>query len=159
MVLSILLFLLSGSCQETILYKQNEDFEVTVDFFFKQRVGYNDSNLRINFETSSLEKKDLSGTGPLPYLIVYFKMIKLADNEVKVRVINNNGKLIYAGKAVEGEKFKIDMGFTDDMKDRVGAFGYDINFINKDKDIVSRATLLVLEDGTFLVNAEKRGKF
>jgi hypothetical protein len=159
MILSILLFLFSDSLQELVLVKSTDEFELTVDYSFKQRSGHSDSNLRVDYGTDNLNQKDIGGSGPLPYLVVYFKMIKLDDSEVRVRVVNNFGKLVYSGKTVQGEKFKIDMGFTDDMKDRVGAFGYDINFLNQEKKIISRATLLVLEDGTFLVNTEKRGKF
>ncbi|MBK7650493.1 MAG: hypothetical protein IPJ20_06715 [Flammeovirgaceae bacterium] len=56
-------------------------------------------------------------------------------------------------------EIKIDWGFSEDIKDGMVTPEYTVLFINKDKKNVSRIYMLIQEDGTFLVNDEKRGKF
>ena len=51
------------------------------------------------------------------------------------------------------------MGFTDDVKAHVSPYEISIIFASKEKKEISRIHLLIQEDGTFLVNGEKRGKF
>jgi hypothetical protein len=53
----------------------------------------------------------------------------------------------------------LDMGFTDDMIDRVHAHEYTLTFIDANKLPVNRIVINVAEDGSFFVNGEKRGKF
>jgi hypothetical protein len=53
---------------------------------------------------------------------------------------------------------KLDMGFTDDIKDQVAANQYIILFLSKDKTPLSKIEILFQRDGTYLVNGEKRGK-
>ena len=53
---------------------------------------------------------------------------------------------------------KLDLGFTDDIKDRVGAYEYTVFFLNEDKDQVSKIVIYFEKDGTYLVNGETRGK-
>jgi hypothetical protein len=45
------------------------------------------------------------------------------------------------------------------MKDGVTPNAYNVVFYNKEKKQTSRIHLSVIEDGTFFVNGEKRGKF
>lgn len=138
-------------------FKPNEEFQLTVDYKFKPRPTANNSNLNIDYTNDSFQRKSVDG--PLPYLGINFKMLKLRDNEVRVRVINNANRNVLTRKAKEGEDFKIDLGYTDDMKDRVSPFEYNILFLSPEKAEISRVHLYILEDGTFLVNGEKRGKF
>ncbi len=158
MIISILMVLLGIPQQKEIPFKPNEEFQLEIDYKFKVRTGYNDSNTHVNFETNDLEAKH-GGDGPLPYLIINFKMVRLSENEVRVKVINNLGKLVLSRRAEAGESFKLDLGFTDDMKDRVTPFEYDVIFIDSKKNEVSAVQLYIHDDGTFLVNGEKRGKF
>jgi len=50
------------------------------------------------------------------------------------------------------------MGYTDDIKGRVTEHEYTVYFLSKDKKPVSRIVIYFQEDGTFLVNGEKRGR-
>ncbi len=158
MIISILMVLLGVPLQTEVPFKPNEEFQLQVDYKFKVRTGNNSSTLQIDFDKGNLEEKK-TADGPLPYLIINFKMLKLSDQEVRVKVINNFGKLFLTKKIKAGEDFKLDLGFTDDMKDRVTAYEYNIYFINSDKKEVSMVHFYIHEDGTFLVNNEKRGKF
>ncbi len=98
-------------------------------------------------------------SGPLPYVIVHMKLLKLSEDEVRIKIVTNLGKTIFVKKVTQGDSFKLDLGYTDDMKDRVTAYSYSIVFMNKERVGVRIINLEVQEDGTFLMNGEKRGKF
>ncbi len=159
MILSILLFILGTTSQEPdVPLKPNEDFQLTVDYKFKSRAATsNNSNLNIDYANDRIVKE--GGSGPLPYLIIKFKMVRLSKEEVRVKVVNNVPKVELSRKAKEGDEFDLDLGYTDDMKDRVTPFEYNIYFLSDDKKPLTRVHLYIMEDGTFLVNGEKRGKF
>jgi hypothetical protein len=158
MILSILLFILNVTWQEPeVPLKPNDQFQLTLDYQFKTRTASNNSNINIDYQNDRIVKE--GGSGPLPYLIITCKMLKLAEQELRVKVSNNALKTAFSKKVKEGEEFELDMGYTDDMKDRVSPFEYTIYFLSAEKKPVSRIHLFIMEDGTFLVNGEKRGKF
>ncbi|HET9486931.1 MAG TPA: hypothetical protein VFO54_05835, partial [Chryseosolibacter sp.] len=53
----------------------------------------------------------------------------------------------------------MDLGFTDDMKDRVTPHEYTLTFVSEEKVPLEVILIKVDEDGSFFVNGEKRGKF
>ena len=137
------------------------EFEVQIDFQFKQRVNTStNSNTTIDFiETKAEQEKKRYSTGIRPYLILNVKLIKLSDMEVKAKASNNIDRTLFNKKVEAGDFIKIDMGFTDDVKDRVGPHEVMIVFLSPDKKETSRILMFVQEDGTFIVNGEVRGKF
>jgi hypothetical protein len=159
MFLSFLLLILNGPWQEAdVPLKSNDDFQLTIDYQFKSRSSLSsNSNLNIDYQNDRILRE--GGSGPLPYLIIKCKVLKLAEQEVRVKVLSNDSKTELSKKIKEGEEFALDMGYTDDMKDRVSPFEYTIYFLSSEKKPVSRVHLFIMEDGTFLVNGEKRGKF
>ena len=158
MILSILVFVLNVWQEPNVPLKPNDEFQLTVDYKFKTRASSsNNSNLNIDYQNERILKE--GGSGPLPYLIINFKMLKLSAEEVRVKVVNNAPKVELSKKVKQGDDFDLDLGYTDDMKDRVSPFEYNIYFLSQDKEPLTRVHLYVMEDGTFLVNGEKRGKF
>jgi hypothetical protein len=159
MNLSILLFILSVTWQEpNVPLKPNDQFQLTLDYKFKTRQSTSgNSNINYDYQNDRIVKD--GGSGPLPYLLINFKMLKLTEQEVRVRVENNTLKNVFAKKVAEGDEFELDLGYTDDMKDRVSAFEYNIYFLSPKKEPVSKVHLFIADDGTFFVNGEKRGKF
>ena len=148
MFLFLLSFLL---VQERIPYKPNEEFELKMDYQFKQRQLENSKTLDYGDD----RQKNI---GPLPYLGVELKVLK-NDGEGKVRITDNTSSPVFTKKIKEGLVIKLDLGFTDDMKDRVTAHEYTFEFLSQDnKQPVSRIVIFVGEDGTLLVNGEKRGR-
>ncbi len=165
MTLSLLFFLLSSLVQNDVPYKPSEEFKLEMDYNFKQRssaststTSSSSSSVDISETVSEHEKKMRSG-GPLPYLIIKLKLLKLGEGEVKVRIMTGNGKLIYNKKADLEALYKIDLGFTDDVKDWVTPHEYNIYLMSAEKKELSRIHLFVQKDGEFFVNNEKRGKF
>jgi hypothetical protein len=53
----------------------------------------------------------------------------------------------------------LDIGYTDDVKDRLVASQYTITFLGEEKNQISRIVIFIDKDGTFFVNDEIRGKF
>ena len=134
------------------------EFELQIDYQFKMRPA--SSANTIDFvETQEEHDKKQYGIGLRPYLVLNLKLIKLSDQEVKVRAVNNLDRVIINKKVKAEEILKIDMGFTDDVKAHVSPYEISIVFASKEKKEISRIHLLIQEDGTFLVNGEKRGKF
>jgi DNA helicase TIP49 (TBP-interacting protein) len=139
-------------------YKPYDEFEVQIDYQFKQRNAINTNTVDL-VETVAEADKKRYGTGIRPYLILHLKLIKLSDQEVKAQVGNNFDRTIFNKKVKVGDLVKIDMGFTDDVKDRVGPHEVKVIFFSKERKETSRINMFVQEDGTFLINGQVRGKF
>lgn len=157
MLLSLLLLPLFLLPQEEVPYKPAEEIKVELDYKFKQRPSVD--NLTVDYGETREQHERRKVSGPLPYLMVNFTVLSLKEGEVRIRGINNLGNSVITKKAEVGTTFKIDLGYTDDMKDRVSPYEFNIYFLSPEKKNLSRVHLLVLEDGTFLINGEKRGKF
>ena len=138
-------------------FKPNEEFEIKLDLKFKQR-STTDNTRTIDLDETRAEYDSRTSTTPLPYLILAVKFLKL-NNETRIRVTNNLDAKSSSRKVSEGMIVPIDMGFTPDVKDRVNPHHYTITFLSPEKSETSRIEIFVEEDGTFLVNSEKRGKF
>ena len=146
--LCIFLLLLS-SLTEDIPFKSKDEFEVNLDFQFRTRVK----------ESSEVYTSTASNTsGPLPYLTLSMKVLKLAPGETKIRIINSKGQVLYTRKAAEGTVVNLDMGYTDDIKGRISEHEYTLVFISPDKKPLSRIVIHFQEDGSYFINEEKRGK-
>jgi hypothetical protein len=152
--LPFLLFF-SYSLQGVVPQKPANEYEVIIDFKFQDRPPAD--QYKANFDLSEEEKKKTAGL--LPYLKLQIKLLQLGSEEVKVKVVNNKGNLVHNRKASLETAIKLDLGFIDDVKDRVLPHEYTVLFISDTKSPVSQIQLIVLEDGTFLVNGEKKGKF
>lgn len=149
-------FLLIAFFQD-IAYKPKEEFDIQLDYKFKQRPSP-DISSSVNLNETKAEYERRTSTDLLPFLTLNVKMVKLS-NEVKVRVTNNMNSRIFNRKVAEGSVVPIELGFTADVKDRVNPHEYVLTFMSPEKSEVSRILIVVEEDGTFLVNGEKRGKF
>lgn len=158
-MLTVIFFVLVAGWQEPqVPLKPSDEFQLTVDYRFKTRPSTSgQSNINYDYQNDRIVRE--GGGGPLPYLVIKFKTLKLAEQESRVRVENNVPKTVLTKKVAEGDEFDLDLGYTDDMKDRVSAFEYNIYFLSAKKEPVSRVHLFIADDGTFFVNGEKRGKF
>ena len=158
MVLSIWLTLIAQfHLLQEIPFKPKEEFTVDLNYTFKERPA----SSATTFEYKDGVEVRNKATGPLPYLGFKIKITKAAPEEVRFKAINNNGRLLLSGKIKVDDVILLDMGFLDDIKDREKDTTYEISLItytDKRKEI-NRIHIIVLEDGTFLVNDEKRGKF
>jgi hypothetical protein len=152
--LPFLLFL-TFSHQGVVPQKPASEYEVIIDFKFQDRPP--GDPYKAKFDLTDEEKKKTAGL--LPYLKLQIKLLKLGSEELKVKVINNKGNLVLNRKASLDKSINLDLGFIDDVKDRVRPHEFTVLFYSDSKSPVSQIQLIVLEDGTFLVNDEKKGKF
>lgn len=147
----IIYFLLPFLFQDSIPFKSAEEYEFKLDYEFRNKPGID------RFEVDWSNTQKYSG-GTLPYVTIRFKLLKLSDSEERVKIIDNLGHRIYSKKANTDNEVEIEMGFTDDLKDHISVYGFDVIFYSKQMD-VSRINIYVEEDGSFMINGEKRGKF
>ena len=94
----------------------------------------------------------------MPYLYCNVTVLKPVDSEVRVRVIENGSKTVFNKKWDPATVLKLDLGFTDDIKDRVSAYEYTVTYLNSNKEPISKVVIFFQEDGTYLVNGQVRGK-
>lgn len=133
-------------------YRAKDDFQIELKYNFKERPG---KETTIAWESQPAKVK----SGPLPYLIVNVKILNPKAEEIRFRCEDNVGKVWFNKKAEKSLSYEIDMGYIDDVKDRITPYRYVVSAMTEDRKAINNIELLVQEDGTFLVNGEKRGKF
>ena len=90
--------------------------------------------------------------------ILNVKVLKPAPEEVRIRVVENGTRIALNKKFDMNTVLILDIGYTDDIKDRVKAYEYTVYYLTADKKPVSKVVIYFDEDGTYFVNNEKRGK-
>lgn len=153
----MLVFFIAWILVQELPLKPKDEFEIKLDYKFKQRSMDNSTTVHLN-ETARERDRRMSAA-LLPFLTLNVKILKLPAAEKRIYVTNNGDGKMISKKIVEGTIIPIEIGFTDDAKDRVSANEYILTFIAPDKTETSRIVIFIEEDGTFLVNGEQRGKF
>lgn len=136
---------------QDVPYKPKEEFELKLDLQFKPRPKAEGTKIE-------LEQRSNSGGMPAPYLFLNLKVLKPVPEEVRVKVIQNLDATLLTRKLDPGLVVRLDLGFVDDIKDRATPHHFFVNFLSKEKTILSRIEIFFEKDGTYLVNGEKRGK-
>ena len=144
--------------QTIIPYKPYEEFKLEMEYKFKQRPASSTSKYEFE-ESDATTQKRKYGSGSLPYLVVIVKILKLSNGEARIKILNGKGQSMLTKKVETNVAYKMDLGYTDDMKDRVTPYEFNIFLLTADRKEVSAIKLFIKEDGTFLVNDEVRGKF
>jgi hypothetical protein len=72
--------------------------------------------------------------------------------------VSKGGKAYINRKAELNKEIKLDIGFTDDIKDRTIDPEYVITLLSADKKPVSRIVIYFSESGDYIVNGTKRGR-
>lgn len=157
MHLSSLLLSLLLVVQDDVPFKAKEEFEIKLDYQFKERGDYANSTL-----VYGEKKREADGNVTktvLPYVVLKLKLLKL-NNETSFKIDTNIRSAFMIKRHIEiGKEYPLDLGFASDMKDHVTANEYLISLFSPEKKVVSKITIVVESDGTFKVNGEKRGKF
>ncbi len=153
----ILTLILYSSYQDQIPYKPSEEFELKVNYIFKDRPAID--RQKVEYEQATDDKVRKAISGPMPYLLIELKVLAVTDKEVRIRVINSDGDLVFNRKAIMGTVIKLDWGYTEDIKEKITTNEFTVFFNDQNKKSVSKIMLTILDDGIFMVNEEKRGKF
>lgn len=140
--------------QDSIPYKPSDEFEVRLNYQFKQRPAASTNEFK--FDDSSDNKRSSS---PLPYLTIDLEILKTSAEEERIRGLRGDTQIFNKRGVKSGMQVEIEMGYTDDMKDRVTPHEYTFIISRKDKVEIYRIVIFIGEDGAFLVNGEKRGQF
>lgn len=151
-VIIICLFI---SFQE-IPHKAQREFEIKFDMSFKQRPVA--SNYTVRLEETKEERDRRTSSDLLPYLILKVKILELQPEEIKMRAIRDGNTQVFNKKVSAGAEFKLDLGFTDDVKDGISGYKHVIEFLSAEKKIVSQILIEFDKEGNYMVNGEKRGK-
>jgi len=138
--------------QEATPFRHEDNFEVKLHYDFKQRPV--PERNEVNF----LEVNKIRDTSLLPYLEVDVGLSNLSVAEYRYKVVDNFGVVHNALKLKADKPIHIDMGFTDDMKDRTGPHVYEIIILTKKRKPLNRIRFEVAKDGTFYLNDKLNGK-
>ena len=149
------LFLVVFSLFQEVPFKPNAEFEIKVDYQFKQRPASEVNTLHLGVAGRNLQRTSL---GVLPYLVLHIKLLALPHEKTRMTIVTNlDGRAVYKKISVNSV-YELDMGFTVDMTDRVTAHEYTLTFLDEDKKPLNRIHISIDEDGSFVVNGEKRGQ-
>ncbi|HCW06922.1 MAG TPA: hypothetical protein DGG95_06115 [Cytophagales bacterium] len=74
-------------------------------------------------------------------------------------VVDSNGKTILKKDVASISSLSFEMGFVDDLQNKVTPYENTVYFLSKDKSKLRRIVFTVQDDGTFMVNGNWRGKF
>jgi hypothetical protein len=146
-------FLIFLTFSEEVPFKAKEAFEVNLGFEFKSRVH---DNTVVYSQATRVTSNNSSG--PLPYLKMDLKVLALSPEEIRVRVVDDKKNVIMSKKVVAGDVIKLDLGFTDDIKDGISSRDYIFYFMSQDKKPLTRVHVHFQNDGAFYINEEPRGK-
>ena len=82
------------------------------------------------------------------------------DHEMRENTHSSNRSwiIIKSRKLKFPDSYVLDMGFSDDVKDRVTPHQYTIYFYNKTKEPISKIAIEVAENGDPLLNGEFHGR-
>jgi hypothetical protein len=143
--------------QDTVLLKPKEEFAIKFELSVKQR-PYSDPTGTVRYAETSGEHEKRTSTDLLPYLKLNVKIITVHTNEIKLKVFKDDGSAVFSKKTENGMEFKLDLGFTDDIKDRVTGYKYVIQFYTQEKEEFSKIVIEFDVEGNYFVNGEKRGR-
>jgi hypothetical protein len=148
-ILILTLFFNFSGLEPDIPLLSMQSFEYVLDYNFKNKPSP---------DVDYLKKNPAYKTHPLPYV----KMTFIVDGEVhnffRYKVINNFN-LTIKNKRFKGlEQIELDIGFTEDIKDRITAHSYSIIFYNDDKKAISMILINFTEEGDMYINENLLGK-
>ncbi len=143
--------------QDRIPFKLKEDFEIKFDLSFKvpERTDVNNT---VDLDETFRENQKRTGSASLPYLKLLIRIFKVQSGEVKLKVVQDDLSIILSKKISHITEFKLEPGFTDDIKDRISGYKHVIQFYSSDKKVMSQIVIEFDTDGNYFVNGEKRGK-
>jgi len=145
-----LLFVLLTVLFQDLPLKSREEFELKLDFKFKQRPH--------NEHAAQTGENHLVSSTPLPFLSAEIIITKVLQDEARMKVIDHRDNVLATKNLDKNPSLKFDLGFTDDLKDQATPSKYYIHLYSKERQVSRSVVILFETDGTFYVNGEMRGK-
>ena len=137
--------------QGPIAYESKENFEFELDYSFKMKPPPERDKVDLGYSTSYTAQ-------PLPYLKLKFGFLNLPKHYFRLRVEDNFGVVRRNKRLRAPGIYVLDMGYSDDVKDRVAPHKYTLFFLSKERDKISKIEVEVEENGNLLLNGEFHGR-
>ena len=147
-ILTFNLLILTTLKAQEVPFKLKEEYETKIEVVFKAREARSPNS--VNLEGEQFSK------GLISFLYIHFKIL-VSNGEEKIRIIH--GRKDKIRKITIKEDIDLEMGFIEDLKSKESPGMVTLILLTAKKEPVSKVILLIEEDGTFLVNGVKRGKF
>lgn len=152
----LLLFVSIILLVQDIPYKPDDEFSIRMDLKFKLRPQSASNTVHVSETMAEYQKRN--STNQLPYLVLYVNVKRVTQGEIRMRVLRD-GKNIMNIKKIELDKeFKIEVGFTDDAKDKISGYEHIIYFMDSNKKDINRIVITIDTNGDYYVNGQKRGR-
>jgi hypothetical protein len=147
-----LVYSLGSTAQIDLPFLPADQFEAKIDLSFRERKAEDTNTFK--FSDDKERKKTLGR--PIAFLAINFKLLK--SNEI-IKVKSIQGNQSKTQKINDKSPIHFEMGFIEDIKANDIPNELTLLFLDSQKKEMSKVVFLVSEDGTFLVNGEKRGQF
>lgn len=152
--------------QDKIPFKPAEEFEFELKLAFRPKPALEEEAdaghilYKMKSDNASVIEANKQTYDPttLPFATIVIKPTKLSSEEDRARVVDNLSNRLYNRKATLDTPIEFEMGFTDDLKDHISPYMFDVIFFTKRKE-ASRINLYFDADGNLIINNEIRGKF
>ncbi len=154
--LAIVLFIFSGlfagNTQTDIPLRAEEDYELKIDYNFKKKPvpSIQETNYALIQERNNISL--------LPHLTVFVSLKNKTDEEFRIRVVDNKGKINHSGK-IKDVPLELVLGYMVDIKEKVTANRWEVIILTKKKAPINKIVLEITKDGLFYVNEIESGKF
>ncbi len=132
-------------------FLSDDDFDFELDYQFKTKP----SNMK---DVAFSERELTTTTDNLPYVKMKIMLKNTSEDHYRYKVIDNKSKTMLNRKIKGDDEFVIDMGFSDDIKDRVHAHQFSVIIYNKNKDPLSKIVIEFGTNGDMLINQNLMGK-
>ncbi len=141
---------------QDVPYKSDDEFAIRLDMKFKSRQLTKANEVIVSETHGEYDRR--TNVSELPYLVLYVTINEVKNGEARIRTYRD-GKVFGNLKKIEvGKEIKLEIGYTDDAKDKISGFEHILYLVNDDKKQVSKIVIRIEENGDYIVNGEKRGR-
>ena len=92
------------------------------------------------------------------YLLLKLELLQLLEDDLKLKIINEQGDVVLSKKLKKLELFTIDIGSSPDIKSGKVSQKYRMEFINAAKELSSIILIEFTDEGKFFVNNKPFGQ-
>ena len=143
--------------QTDVPYKTETEFSVKFNLTFKKRAEAPHKDW-VASDAAAPVNESPDSNSPLPFMQVSLEVLTKLPDEVKLRIVNSEGKQILKKKIDQGMKQVVFSEFVDDITADASDYNHTIYFLNKEGDSINKIVIEFDEEGFYLVNGKKKGK-
>lgn len=155
-MIAVALIITLTSYFQDIPNKPDNEFAIRLELKFKGRQLSKGNEIKVSETIGEYERR--TSVDELPYLILYVSFLELNLGESRVKILRD-GKVFGNNKKIEvGKEIKLEVGFTDDAKDKISGYEHILYLLSDDKKQISKIVITIEENGDYLVNGQKRGR-